>query len=236
MRRQSLSSPSHLQPPSCPNGSHSPRRIASPNRRLPSPRNRLLSIADTSICDGMSNCHLAESWASVFNHQSNVPIAQMRDLPILNPYVPLRYPLNVELQTPTNGYFIGTLDQNVPALGKASLKPLESETSQQDFPNFKCPPSDFSLPSFARHRTTTQPTPPHPKATADYRNKSSIKFQDRNKKVDFKVNFRDENRKVDGCFYNEENRLLEGSASVPIVLPPPKKKWIRNYMTGKLFK
>lgn len=58
--------------------------------------------------------------------------------------------------------------------------------------------------------------------------KSSIKFQDRNKKLDFKKNFRDENLKVDGCFHRESSSNSSSEA-----VAPPKKKWIRHYMTGK---
>jgi hypothetical protein len=57
--------------------------------------------------------------------------------------------------------------------------------------------------------------------------KTSIKFQDRNKKLDFKTNFRDENRKVNRCFYDNEKlspkNIINGHSA-------PKKKWIKHYM------
>lgn len=57
--------------------------------------------------------------------------------------------------------------------------------------------------------------------------KTSIKFQDRNKKLDFKTNFRDENRKVNGCFYDNEKLSPKSSINGHSA---PKKKWIKHYM------
>ncbi|XP_070490181.1 uncharacterized protein [Chironomus tepperi] len=65
--------------------------------------------------------------------------------------------------------------------------------------------------------------------------KTCIKFQDRNKKLDFKVNFRDENRKVNGCFYDSES-ISPGSreSTMDVSFAPPKKKWLKtHYLTSK---
>lgn len=64
--------------------------------------------------------------------------------------------------------------------------------------------------------------------------KTCIKFQDRNKKLDFKVNFRDENRKVNGCFYDSES-ISPGSreSTMDVSFAPPKKKWLKtHYLTS----
>jgi hypothetical protein len=64
--------------------------------------------------------------------------------------------------------------------------------------------------------------------------KTSIKYQDRNKKLDFKTNFRDENRKVNGCFYDSDHTMLEsGECALFKIAAPPKKKWIKHYLTAK---
>jgi hypothetical protein len=61
-----------------------------------------------------------------------------------------------------------------------------------------------------------------------HRIKTSIKFQDRNKKLDFKINFRDENRKINGCFYDSD-RISPRSRSVGTTIAPPKKKWLKTH-------
>lgn len=60
--------------------------------------------------------------------------------------------------------------------------------------------------------------------------KISVKFQDRNNnKLDFKVNFHDVKRKADVSFHSgDSGKSSEASPH------PPKKKWIRHYMTGKV--
>lgn len=62
--------------------------------------------------------------------------------------------------------------------------------------------------------------------SAEYREKinPSVEFQDRSKKL----NFCDQNRTVDECGHLDDNR--KPSEDLP---HPPKKKWIRHYMTGK---
>ncbi|KAL7016410.1 hypothetical protein ACKWTF_010017 [Chironomus riparius] len=65
--------------------------------------------------------------------------------------------------------------------------------------------------------------------------KTCIKFQDRNKKLDFKINFRDENRKVSGCFYDSES-ISPGNRenTMNVSFAPPKKKWLKtHYMSSK---
>lgn len=116
--------------------------------------------------------------------------------------------------------------------------------------NQYCPPSQFpnrlkkNFEMCPQHLLVRHEQPSHsilsqPKAPlssmepCESRARTSIKFQDRNRKLDFKVNFRDENRKVDGCFHREENR--KASEDREGLLPhQPKKKWIRHYMTGNV--
>lgn len=59
-----------------------------------------------------------------------------------------------------------------------------------------------------------------------------IKYQDRNKKLDFKIKFRDENRKINGCFYDSENKLSPKNQRNNEHAAAPKKKWIKNYLTN----
>lgn len=60
--------------------------------------------------------------------------------------------------------------------------------------------------------------------------KTCIKFQDRNKKLDFKTNFRDENRKINGCFFDNDKRFSPTNRDKHVAAP--KKKWIKNYLTS----
>jgi hypothetical protein len=65
--------------------------------------------------------------------------------------------------------------------------------------------------------------------------KTSIKYQDRNKKLDFKKNFRDENRKVNGCFYDSERispKYRDNHCDA--ISAPPKKKWLKSHYSTVL--
>lgn len=196
---------------------------------------------DSGICDGMNNCHLTDSWAYM-NHQ---PI---NDIPILNPYVPLRLP--IELQTTSNYVLKGTFHhqfsantfrnqeylnnfhcinqfQNVELKDRVHPQQqlLQDGLSRLAELNYESTLRNTSIESFDNCATNMN--------EHEERVKTSIKFQDRNKKLDFKINFRDQNRKLNGCFHLDDSKASNDATSTSVA-PPPKKKWIRHYMTGKV--
>lgn len=207
--------------------------------------NRGFVLNDTGICDVMSNCHLTKSLTSSYIQPINVPITQISlDNLILSSYVPVRRPLNVELQTTANGFFRETHQTIHPTTSTSTdvYHPIlwESESfihhNQQHLQGLRF--SNFNCQNLLSQSGFIQPTSTFlGSGQNQYTDETttSIKFHDRNQKVDFKANFRDENRRADGCFHNEERKEPEESASMSnVALPPPKKKWIRNYMTGKV--
>lgn len=179
---------------------------------------------DRGICDEMVNCRLTDSWMS---QQINLPITQIAgDIPILNPFVPMRLP--IELQTTSERTFHHHQNPfpNVEYLRNVySVNQLKSvDVRDKVHPHqqlFQGGFSRFNYEPSANYRNDAISTSGR-EVTLDDRVHTSIKFQDRNRKLDFKVNFREENRKVDGCFHRDD-------------VAPPKKKWIRHYMTGKSF-
>lgn len=200
-------------------------------------------VGDSGICDGMNNCHLTESWASYMHHQ---PI---NDIPILNPYVPLRMP--IELQTTSNGVLRGTFYHQQNAL--LNQEYLRNVYSVNQFKNVELkdrahPQHQLMQDGFSRlAELNYEPPLRHDEPSVEAPNncatnmneheervKTSIKFQDRNKKLDFKVNFRDENRKLNGCFHRDDSKSPNVSVANSSSAAPPKKKWIRHYLTGKV--
>lgn len=200
-----------------------------------------LISCDSGICDGLNNCHLAEPWAGSVNQQINLSIFQISsEIPILNHYESMRtrddgsfhesiyaqrqalYPRDHrhhELLTPCH-------PQQQLRGGFSGLHELRNGKSSTHF-QLKVPMTSTANVSESREDHV----------------KSSIKFQDRNKKLDFKVNFREENRKANRCFHRDDSKSPKPSSENNIrpsqctssdnVAHPPKKKWIRHYiMTG----
>jgi hypothetical protein len=192
---------------------------------------------ESGICDGMNNCHLSTAF---------MPNQSMNDIPILNPYVPLRLP--IELQTTSNGVLKGTFyHQQNASLNQEYLRNVycmnqfkNVELKDRIHPQHQLLQNGFSRIDDLSYETPLRHDNP-PIDIADNcairmdeheeRVNTSIKFQDRNKKLDFKTNFRDENRKVNGCFYRDDSKSPQ-EAPMSLVAPP-KKKWIRHYMTGE---
>lgn len=180
---------------------------------------------DKGICDEMINCHLSETWSSIMQRQTHFPVSRIIDeMPILSSYAPQNS--SNMLQTYPNGFLNGTChDQRM----ESFVKPL-SKTQQQLMQEV------YSGPPLNRNN---DPTKQYYVCQAKVNEqsekiKTSIKYQDRNKKLDFKLNFRDENRKVNGCFHRDDK--FPKNTSRIASAPPPKKKWIRHYMTGKTVK
>lgn len=206
---------------------------------------------DSGICDGMNNCHLTEPWAGFVNQQINLSITQITsEIPILNPYESMRPSMHARGD--------GDIDIHESIYAqRQTLRPRDHRryelltpchTQQQLFSG------GFSrLDELHSGKTSTQfqlRVPMTPTAniseSREERVKSCIKFQDRNKKLDFKMNFREENRKLNRCFHRDgsksprlssDNNKSSQCTSSDNVAHPPKKKWIRHWTglakTGK---
>ncbi|CRK88413.1 CLUMA_CG002191, isoform A [Clunio marinus] len=203
---------------------------------------------DNGICECMNNCHLTDSWMPYLKQENNFNCNTQlsNNIPILNSYAPTRQ--LIELQTTANvspypSIFYNNVDYTTRSLcvnPTSSFKARDQNYFQQH---------DFLQEDISRYGKLNYDTTSYhhyynqpqinsqnsltPNGTIKYeeRTKTSIKFQDRNKKLDFKTSFREENCKVNGCFHHEET-----SSSVELtsdVFATPKKKWIRNYITGK---
>lgn len=189
--------------------------------------------AELGICDGMSNCHMNESWTNVLGRPINPPAPRhSSEMPIVNPYMSLR-----------------TTFEAHPSVHQSAIEDSYSRRSRKassawlDFEFAKpSPPHQASLTrpeqraeKVSRQKRLTQCLKCYDNSEVvmvEEKIQTSVKFQDRNKRVDFKIRFREENRKVDGCFHNDESKSPAAASNVAV--PPPKKKWIRHYMTGKI--
>lgn len=190
--------------------------------------------AELGICDGMNNCHMTESWTSVLERSINPHVPRLSSgMPIVNPYVSLRLPLEVQ-----------------PSMQQTSIDDSYSHRTQKacaSWRNFQVSkpinrhPVDPNCDNSGEEKVSSQKRLAQRLKCFDdsevvineEKIQTSVKFQDKNKRVDFKINFRRENRKVDGCFHNDESKSPVGAMS-NVAVPPPKKKWIRHYMTGKI--
>lgn len=192
------------------------------------------NTAELGICDGMSNCHMTESWTSVLGRPINPPVPRIsNDMPIVNPYVSLQTPFEVH-----PSMHPGAIDNSY------SQRSRKAGSAWLDFEFAKPSPRKQAAPSRAepmeekvlRQKRLTQCLKCFDDSEvviSEEKIQTSVKFQDRNKRVDFKIKFREENRKLDGCFHNDESKSPADTMS-NVAVPPPKKKWIRHYMTGKI--
>lgn len=186
---------------------------------------------ESGICDKMTNCHLAESFL-------NLP---MNDTPILSPYVPTRPPIVIQ----TNEALKGTFHQqhntflnqeylrNVCYLNQSrSDEMMELSGSQHLFQSSLLRIQETKL---CRNKSSLEPLNCCETKSTEHeeRVKASIKFQDANKKMDFKINFHEEHRKANECFQRNDNKPQVDVTS-SFAAPRPKKKWIRHYMTGNV--
>lgn len=219
--------------------------------------------SDSGLCDGLNNCHLADSWVNYMNQHVNLPITQITNqIPILNSYMPAAA-LKMQSYRPYHPDY-ATYHKNYLESIYEHQKSLDtSKSMMQTHPqqqllrdglsrrvelNYEASTNDHQRVNKSENSETIydnnssslrRPSKDINELSDDElsaMNKKSIKFQDRNKKLDFKTNFRDINRKINGCFYDSESDLsskmrIEG-AYASGVAPPPKKKWIKNYMTA----
>lgn len=219
--------------------------------------------SDSSICDGMSNCHLADSWVNYMNRNATLPITQITNhIPILNSYIPNALKLQPfanylnHPHHPSNyaeyhkNYLESIYERQETMTAENSAHPqqqlLRDGFSRRIELNYEAPPNDHhqnksepnetiydNISTSQRRQSKDNNELSDNEWISDrYNSKMCIKFQDRNKKIDFKKNFRDENRKINGCFYDSENDLSPRTRRENLVAPPPKKKWIKNYMNG----
>lgn len=182
---------------------------------------------DKGICEGMINCHLTDAWSSLMHPPFRYPVTHvLNKTPILGSY--LTRNVSTLTQTYPSGFTNGACHEQVKSnyvnpLIKPHRQPIQER--QLNRAELNCEQSLDNNDDPIRRQyfvCTTSVNEQSEKIT------TSIKYQDRNKKLDFKVNFRDENRKVNGCFHRDDKQP-SSDASVP----PPKKKWIRHYMSGK---
>lgn len=240
-------------------------------------------LSDTSICDGMSNCHLTESWTN-YQH-ANLPLTHIsNNIPILNSYTPLQRGEEFEVSSTNLTYNHHQLESSSSQHHQLQQNQYIHHQQQQLQQNYYLYYKNYLesfYNSFNHHNyvkmTANSATETHPQQylmrdgfsrrdELDYEQskaeksflddnapieantlnvvetdfhqkiKTSIKYQDRNKKLDFKVNFRDENRKVNGCFYDSESISPRSHPdhTMELSLTPPKKKWLKtHYLTSQ---
>lgn len=206
------------------------------------------SPPDSGICDGMNNCHLADSWVNYMNQHVNLPITQITNqIPILNSYMPTAlklHPNEFYQQAVYHKTYLESIYEHQKSIVAESFagnsQPRQFFRDDLTQLNIQASTNDHQInksETIYENNLTPQTI-----QSRDYKEisddemhgaKICIKFQDRNKKLDFKKNFRDENRKINGCFYDSENDLSPKlrSESLSAAVAPPKKKWIKNYMT-----
>lgn len=234
------------------------------NHHMPSTSLASILLNDNLICDGMDNCHLTESWANYMNQNINLPITQISNqIPILNSYVPIQQSLELQAfsnryyhqqfhvqQQQQQNYFMqknyleaihsshdhykylrmtenssnSHPQQHLLRDGFSRLDELDYEQNNKSEQNSH-QTNDINLSDV---KDVNEPEYYHHKI------KTCIKFQDRNKKLDFKVNFRDENRKVNGCFHDFETISPKSreiySMDIDDNIEPPKKKWLKTHL------
>lgn len=193
----------------------------------------LPNSAELGICDGMNNCHMTESWTSVLARSINPHVQRLSsEVPIVNPYVSLRLPFEVQPSMQQ-----ATIDDSF------SHRTLKASATWRDFEFTKPNPRHPIAPHCANLGEAKIPSQKRlaqrlkcfdsEVVINEEKIQTSVKFQDRNQRQDFKVNFRRKNRKVDGCFHNDDGKSPVDTMS-NVAVPSPKKKWIRHYMTGKI--
>lgn len=149
------------------------------------------------------------------HRQTHLPITQIMDnIPIVIPYV------HQSLNQVTKSCLI------------SSRKRPQQQLIQDRVSNIKEQPFDRNIGPITEYYVTKSVGEQSEKIT------TSIKYQDRNKKLNFKINFRNEQRQVNGCFHRDDKLATKTSSDAYIhkVDSQPKKKWIRHYMTGKMGK
>lgn len=198
------------------------------------------------LCDGMDKCHLTESWRYKCNLSNQLPITHFSCDPFLvNQYVPSHFA--IEFQTISNDIYKGTYYRhgysapperptafNMPKLAESSTSLLNKYSYQQEFSRlFDCNRSQVNLMQL-RKKYPVNDKVLH--SSSIHENNSNVKFANKIKTLDFKVNFQEENHKINGCFYDQESKELMSqnrSKSKEKKIAPPKKKWMKNFINGK---
>jgi hypothetical protein len=211
---------------------------------------------DVEICVGMSNCHLTKNNSDGMNGG-----LLANDYSILQHFHPLN--LSTVMPTPSNGY------QNTYHLNKEQIQEVcylnrfkyielnqcsqESaidENSENVYQRSSC--NKFLTNIFKSNNyemNFMENTSSH--ASCNQKITTSIKYQDKNGKLDFKARFLEANKKFNGCFHdatsndylaarssinNSPESLMPsetmGSDVTAETVAPPKKKWIRHYLKG----
>lgn len=213
-----------------------------------------ITSTDNVICDEMNDCHLTDSWVNYMNQHVNLPITHIANqIPILNSYIPHEYHSYQNNLYQQQNYllhrnylnryylnerykYISMTDNNNSVMQAHPQQQLFhdgfSRRAELDYEentlNHQQNESE-SIKSIYENNQLSQKC--NETTEVDDQIKTCIKFQDRNKKLDFKTNFRDENRKINGCFFdNNESKFSPKSREKHVAAP--KKKWIKNYLTS----
>lgn len=194
-----------------------------------------LISSDSATCDGMFNCHLTKFLPSLMRRQTHYPaygLTDVHDVPTLGSFT-YQSPINESLIHPCVSFNGTFCDQPTP---KAFPKPIiYNYNPQPQFTQPRFSNENRFIGEAALDRVNGLNKQNYFRSTKVNKQsenaKASVKYQDRNKKLDFKINFRDEHRKVNGCFHRDDK--LANKTKSDASAPPPKKMWIRHYMTGK---
>lgn len=200
------------------------------------------------LCDGMDNCHLTTFHDKYKILQSTLPTTSFsRELFLVNQYVPSHFP--IEFQTVSNDIYEGTFYRHgiVPSTTQlpyynesnytGDVSPIISNIfNRQEFSRlFDFNRSQLNL----MHDYSLKEKLFHSSDSLQNINKN-VKFQNKTKKLDFKINFKEENHKINGCFYDQESKTVP-EEHLPVdscafllqkKIAPPKKKWMTNFING----
>lgn len=209
-------------------------------------------LTDNVLCDGMNECHLADSSVTYMNPHVKLPITHIANqIPILNSYIPHelqsyqnnlyqqqnyllhrnylnRYYLNERYKyvnmTDNNSVMQTYPQQRLFCDGFSRHAELYYEEATHSHHQQKC----MSEAKNNIHDNNQLPQKCHFNETPELTEQNiedgtQTLYQD-------KTNFRDENREINGCFFDIEKRFPSKNREKPVAAP--KKKWIENYLTS----
>lgn len=170
-------------------------------------QNAVIAATDVGICMGMSNCHLTESSNDGFNSLMST------DYSILQQYHPQA--LSQIVPSPANGYKNNyTLNQEqieeVCYLSRFNYVTnshldkyicMDGRQTENSYQRSNCNKLLTNIFKSNNYEMDFDEDPASPRTSYNHRITTSIKYQDKNRKLDFKANFLEENKKINGCFH-----------------------------------
>lgn len=171
---------------------------------------------DNGICDGMNGCHLTEAWVGSQNPQRTISSS------VISPYASFHRPFESQ-----SGFSNGTNHDSTrgifPRINEFKQTELEAYPQQQ-------PILDGLMRFSVLHNETS--------SGFDLINKISAEsFTDMNQfnkngfEVKTKIKYQD--HELSESIHRDDIRSSNGATSISMT-SPPKKKWIRHYLTGKV--